>query len=282
MLRWSGLARAALALVAFLTVAAPAALAQQPESRLDVVLRRDRLIVATFSTAPPFCFTDERGQLVGFDIDIARLIARGMFGDENKIEFVTVNSEGRWPAVLSGRADFGIASTTVYPDRAARVAFTQPYIDSGIGILVRRDANVSNLAELNNARITVANLSNPQMAERARRIFPNARTLTFDTASALFLAVRSGQAQAMQMDLPVLQWYASNHQDLAVLDEPLGSLQNNAIFMRPGDFTWWLYLDTVVQELRFGSRYDEYSAIYRKWFGRDPPPQRFYVNRRPG
>ncbi|MEQ1806297.1 MAG: transporter substrate-binding domain-containing protein [Burkholderiaceae bacterium] len=267
---------AAALLAALGIVAAGPTAAQAPTSRLDEIVKRDKLIVATFGTAPPFCYTDETGKLVGFDIDIARLIAKSLLGDENKIEFVTVTSEGRWPAVNSGRADIGLASTTVYPDRALRVAFSRPYIDSSISILVRKDANVNTLAELNNAKFTLANLSNPQMADRQKRFIPNVKVLTFDTPSALFTAVKSGQAQAMQMDTPVLNWYASTNKDLAVLRENLAVTQGNAIFMKPGDFTLWLWLDTTVQEMTVGSRYTEYSDIYRKWFGRNPPAQRFY------
>ncbi len=254
------------------------AAAQAPggSSRLDEIVKRDKLIVATFSTAPPFCYTDEAGKLVGFDIDIAKFIAKSLLGDEKKIEFVAVTSEGRWPAVNSGRADIGIATTTVYPDRALRVAFTRPYIDSGISILVRDDTNVNNLAGLNNAKFTLANLSNPQMADRAKRFLPNVKLLTFDTPAALFTAVKSGQAQAMQMDTPVVNWYAANNKDMKVLPENLAVVQGNAIFMKPGDFTLWLWMDTVVQEMTAGSRYTEYTEIYKKWFGTNPPPQRFY------
>ena len=254
------------------------AAAQAPgaTSRLDEIVKRDKLIVATFSTAPPFCYTDEAGKLVGFDIDIAKFIAKSLLGDDKKIEFVTVTSEGRWPAVNSGRADIGIATTTVYPDRALRVAFTRPYIDSGISILVRDDTNVTNLAGLNNAKFTLANLSNPQMADRAKRFLPNVKLLTFDTPAALFTAVKSGQAQAMQMDTPVVNWYAANNKDMKVLPENLAVVQGNAIFMKPGDFTLWLWMDTVVQEMTAGSRYTEYTEIYKKWFGTNPPPQRFY------
>lgn len=246
-------------------------------SRLDEIIKRDKLLVATFGTAPPFCYTDEKGQLVGFDIDIAKLIAKYLLGDENKIEFITVTSEGRWPAVNSGRADFGIASTTVYPDRALRVAFTRPYIDSGISVLVRKDANIDSVAALNDSKFTLANLSNPQMVDRQKRFMPNVKVLTFDTASAMFLAVKSGQATAMQMDSPVINWYAANNSELKTLPENLGNIQGNAIFMKPGDFQLWLWLDTVVQELTAGSRYSDYADVYKKWFGRNPPPQRFYA-----
>jgi ABC-type amino acid transport substrate-binding protein len=164
----------------------------------------------------------------------------------------------------------------VYPDRALRVAFTRPYIDSGISVLVRKDANIEGVAALNDAKFTLANLSNPQMVDRQKRFMPNVKVLTFDTPSAMFLAVKSGQATAMQMDSPVIDWYAANNSELKTLPENLGNIQGNAIFMKPGDFTLWLWLDTVVQELTAGSRYNEYSDVYQKWFGRNPPPQRSY------
>ena len=80
----------------------------------------------------------------------------------------------------------------------------------------------------------------------------------------------------MQMDTPVVNWYAANNKELTVLPENLSVVQGNAIFMKAGDFTLWLWMDTMVQEMLAGSRYLEYGEIYQKWFGRSPPPQRFY------
>ena len=74
-----------------------------------------------------------------------------------------------------------------------------------------------------------------------------------------------------------IDWYAANNGELKTLPENLGNTQGNAIFMKPGDFTLWLYLDTVVGELVAGSRYNDYTDVYKKWFGRNPPPQRFYA-----
>src|SRR5688572_22490150 len=71
----------------------------QEKSRLDVVLERGKLIVVTLTTVPPFAFNDDKGQLVGFDIDIVRLIAQALFKDPTKVEFVSVSAEGRWPAI---------------------------------------------------------------------------------------------------------------------------------------------------------------------------------------
>jgi len=274
-----GIARALLlvAVAAFLHLTATAALTQE-KSRLDTVLQRGKLIVATFSTAPPFCYTDDKGQLVGFDIDVARLLGKALFKDPNKVEFVVVTAEGRWPAIESGRADMGIATTTIYPDRAVRVAFTRPYVDSGVSVLVKKGSGIKSLADLNQEKYAIANLNNPQQADRSKRFIPRTKTLTFDTPAAQALAVRSGRAQGAQLDTPVADWYAATSKDeFEVIPELMGYSQNNAIFLKHGDFTWWHWLDTAVGEMRSGSYYGEYSEIYQKWFGKNPPPQKFYL-----
>src|SRR5262249_8717600 len=235
-------------IVVALVVTAASAPAEE-KSRLDMVLERGKLIVAALSPTPPFAFTDDKGQLVGFDIDIARLVAEALFKDPNKIEFVTVTGEGRWPAIESGRADLGVGGTTTYPDRAIRVAFTRAFIDSGISILVTKKSGIKSLADLNNDKNTVANLNNPQMAERAKKFFPKAKTLTFDTPSAEFLAVQSGRANALQIDTAVAEYFAHTNKDqYDVLPQMLTASQNNGFYLKPGDFKWWLFLDTTVAE----------------------------------
>jgi len=247
------------------------------ESRLDMVLKRDKLIVATYSTSPPLCFKDEKGDLVGFEIDLVRIIAAGLLGDPNKVEFLIVQSEGRFPAVLSGKADFGIASTTIYPERAVRVAFTSPYMDSGTGLIAKKEFKASSIDEMNKEQFTIGGKNNPQNAERAQKFVPKMKTKWFDTDNALLLAVKGGILTVAQTDIPIAKWMAAKNLDIKVLPFTFGSMANNAIFMKPGDFKWWLFLDTMVKEMTTGSRYDEYKEIFHKWFGTNPPPQRFYT-----
>ena len=268
---------APLAAVMVLLLSLAAAQAQE-RSRLDEVLQRGSLIVVTLGTVPPFAFKDDKGELVGFDIDVARLAANALFRDPNKIEFVIVTSDGRWPAIESGRADMGVGGTTVYPDRAIRVAFTRAFIDSGISIMVAKSSGIKSLEDLNQEKNTVANLNNPQMADRAQLFFPKAKIITFDTPSGEFLAVKSGRAQALQIDTPTADYFAATSaKDFEVLPTLLTASQNNAIYLKPGDFKWWLWLDTFVSELRTGSLYPKYVEIYQKWFNKNPPPQKFYL-----
>lgn len=274
--------RASAALASFAAVALLAAslgtAAAQEKSKLDEVLDRGKLVVVTLGTVPPFAFKDDKGELVGFDVDVARLVANALFRDPNKIEFVIVTSDGRWPAIESGRADMGVGGTTVYPDRAIRVAFTRAFIDSGISIMVSKSSGIKTLQDLNQEKFIVANLNNPQMADRAAATFPKAKVVTFDTPSSQFLAVKSGRAHALQIDTPTADYFAaSSAKDFEVLPTLLTASQNNGIYLKPGDFKWWLWLDTFVSELRTGSLYPKYAEIYQKWFGKDPPAQKFYL-----
>lgn len=272
--KWVGLA----ALVLMIVGHAALAQAEQPKSKLDEVLARGYLIVGTSSEAPPFGFINEKGELVGFNVDIAKLIARAIFGAE-KIEFVKQGFAARWANVQTGKIDFGIQVTTIYPDRALKVAFTRPYIDSGITLAVRKNSPIRKIADVNNEKYTVANLTAPVQTDRAKKFFPKAKVVTFDSVSAQFTAVKTGRADAAQLDVPVALWYAKENPDIRVLDEWLTDPTNNAIFVKLDDFVWWRVLDTIVGEMRGGSLYSEYKEIYRKWFGVDPPHEKWYMSR---
>jgi polar amino acid transport system substrate-binding protein len=269
---------AAIAVCAGVTLAAVSNVRAEDQSRLDVVLQRGKLIVVTLTTVPPYAFKDDKGDLVGIDIDIAHLIANALFKDPEKIEFISVTSDGRWPAIESGRADLGVGGTTTYMDRALHVAFTDAITDSSMSIMVSKAAAIKSLADLNQEKFTIAILNNPQMADRAKIYFPNTKVLTFDTPSGEFLAVKSGRAQALQIDTPTADFFASTNKDqFDVLPQLLGAVTNNAIYLRTGDFRWWQWLETFVKELKTGSLYPQYVQIYQKWFGKNPPPQRFYI-----
>ena len=276
MKRWTTLLGAVVVLVAAVLLAS---LALADDSQLDVVLKRDKLIVGTYSTSPPLAFVDDDGKLVGLEIDMAHAIAKDLLGDPNKVEFVVLQSDGRFPAALSGKIDFGLCSTTITGDRAVRIAFTRPYLDTGGSIIARKDAGIKTVQELNNSKFTYAILNVPPAIARAKQVLPNVSQLLLDSPSALFLAVKTGRATAFAIDKPIADYYEAENNDLMRLDTtgtPFAYVSQDAIFLKPGDFKWWLFLDTWVGELRGGSRYDQYVEWYHKWMKKDPPPQRFY------
>jgi polar amino acid transport system substrate-binding protein len=252
----------------------PAAAPGGNKSKLDEVRARGKVIVGVTSEAPPFGFIDEKGELVGFDIDVAKLIAKSIFGDESKIELLKQGFAARWPNTQNGTTDFGIMVTTIYPDRVLQVAFTRPYIESGIVLVVKKDSPIKSVADLNKAEYTVAHLTAPVQEERGKRLYPNAKFLTFDAISSQFNAVKLGRATACQLDAPVALYYLKDNPEYRMLDEWLTDVTGNGIFLQHDDFKWWLFLDTMVAEMLGGSRFGEFKAIYKKWFGVEPKRMR--------
>ncbi len=249
--------------------------ASAQESRLDTIVKRDRVIVAVSSTARPNGFIDENGKLTGFEVEFARLMAKALVGDPDKLELMTTTVDGRFPAVLSGKADFGISTATIYPDRAVRLAFTRPYIDSSTLVVVPKGSPIKTLADLDSENVVLGSTNSAAMVDRAKKYAPKAKALFFDTDSAAALALKSGRSTAWQADSAAANFFVGrNGDDFVVLDGSLGTINNNAIFMKPGDFPLWLALDTIVREYVNGSRYGEYAALYKTWFGKEPPPQR--------
>ena len=265
------------ALLLSATLLAMVPLAFAGDSTLDTVLKRGKVIVGVSSEAPPFGFIDDKGELVGFDIDIAKLIANKMFGEDGHIEFLKQGFAARWANANSGKIDFGIQITTVHSQRPTKVAFTRSYVDSGIVLVSKKGSGINKIADANKSNVTVANLTVPAQEERAKRLFPKAKLIVFDSTSAQFNAVRTGRANAAQLDEPIARWYVSQHDDVQVTEDWITPPTNNAVFTKLGDFTWWLVLDTYVNELRNGSLYPQYAEIYKKWFGERPPHTKFWI-----
>ena len=251
----------------------------QEKSKLDEVLAKGKVVVGVTSESPPFGFVDEKGELVGFDIDIAKLIAKSLFGsaDPKHIEFVKQSSAARWENVNSGKVDFGIHVATILPDRVARVAFTQGYIDSSIVVIVKADSKFKTFEDLNKSDVATAILSTPIQAARAKQFFPKAKVTTLDSIGAQFTAVKGGRADAAQLDEPVALWYVQKNKDIRILEQKMSALVNNAVYMKQGDFKWWLALDTYVGEMRSGSLFNDYVAIHEKWFGTKPLNSKYYA-----
>lgn len=241
----------------------------QEQSKLFEVLKRGKVVVGVTSEVPPFG-SIENGELVGFDIDIAKLIAKALFEDETKIEFKKIAFASRWSAVGTGEIDFGIMVTTIWPDRLGRVAFTRGYIRSGLAVLARDDIGTETIEALNDSKYTFAILDTPSEHKLMAQKLPNAETLVLGSEADMMTAVRTGRAHALLIDTPVAAWRAKNLPDLKNMGI-LGSSTQNAIFLRQGDFQWWYYLDALVAEMRCASLHEDYKAIYNKWFNVNPP-----------
>ena len=130
------------------------------------MLDRGKLLVGTGSTNAPWHFENEKGELVGMDIAMARILARGLFDDRNKVEFVRQDPAQRIPNINTGKVDIVIQFMTVNPQRAQLVNFSRPYYVEGVALLTRPDSELKTFDALSKAGVEGTGLD---PAERGRR-----------------------------------------------------------------------------------------------------------------
>ncbi|MFO1067576.1 MAG: transporter substrate-binding domain-containing protein [Geminicoccaceae bacterium] len=253
--------------------AAQAAGVDASQSKLQEVLARGKLIVGTGSTNPPWHFEDANGELQGMDIDMARLIAKSLFDDPTKVEFVKQAADARIPNLVTDQVDICVQFMTVTPGRAQQVEFTIPYYREGVGLLMLADSPYSDVASLKAAgnKVHVSVLQNVFAEDWVHRTLPEAVVDQYESPDAALQAVNAKRADAYNADLSAIQWLMVQ-QPGRYKEAGYGWLPNSyAAAVKPGDPVWLNWVNTVFKEAMMGVDFDTFAASYKKWFFIDLP-----------
>ena len=261
------------AAAALTAIAAPAAMAQE-KSLLDDILARGKLIVGTGSTNAPWHFKDESGNLVGFDIDIAKIVAKGLFDDPEKVEFVIQASDARVPNVVTDKVDITCQFMTVTAERAQQVAVTIPYYREGVGLLLKSDGKYKTFDDLKKAGngATISVLQNVYAEDMVHAALPDAKVDQYESVDLMYQALNSGQADASATDQSSVKWLIVQ-QPGQYVDSGYGwGPQSYSCAVKRGDQQWLNFVNTVLHEAMTGVDFGTYQASFKKWFGVDLPP----------
>jgi polar amino acid transport system substrate-binding protein len=241
----------------------------QEQSKLDEVLARGHLIVGTGSTNAPWHFKDADGKLVGFDIDMARLVAKGLFDDPDKVQFVLQSGDARIPNLTTNKVDMTCQFMTVTPGRAQQVEFTIPYYREGVGLLMMAGGKYKNYDDLKAAGsdVTVSVLQNVYAEQMVHAALPKANVDQYESVDLMYQALNSGRADATATDQSSLKWFMLKNPGRYV-DAGYGwNPQTYACAVKPGDQRWLNFINTVFHEAMTGVDFDTYAASFKKWFG---------------
>ncbi|WP_315927107.1 transporter substrate-binding domain-containing protein [Mesorhizobium sp. SP-1A] len=264
-------AGAALALLA----AMPAS-AQQNQSKLDEVLARGHLIMGTGSTNAPWHFKSADDKLQGFDIDMGRIVAKALFGDPDKIEYVNQSSDARIPNITTNKVDLTCQFMTVTGERAQQIAFTIPYYREGVGLMLKADGKYADYAALKAAGsgVTVSVLQNVYAESMVHAALPEAKVDQYESVDLIYQALESGRADAVATDQSSLSWYMKQNPN-RYKDAGYGwNPQTYACGVKRGDQDWLNFVNTALHEAMTGVEFDFYANSYKTWFGKElSPPQ---------
>ena len=248
----------------------------QPTSLLRTVLDRKKVIVGTGSTNAPWHFEDEKGQLVGMDIAIARIVSQRLFDDPTKVEFVKQDPAARIPNITTGKVDIVIQFMTVTAQRAQLVAFSRPYYLEGVALLTSTKGKLKThkqlLAAGKRARVSV--LQNAFADNMVKAGLPQATVMQLDTQANAIQALDSGRADAAAIDLSTVRWLVKRNPN-AYLDSGYSwwpQLYSAAV--RQGDPDWLTWVNTTFAVAIFASVGDLYDQALDDFFGEKPPARK--------
>ena len=126
--------------------------AQKDESTLNQIKEKEKFTYALTGAYPPFNYIDEKGKLVGFDVDIANALAEKM-GVE--AEPVTTQWDGIIGGLKSKRFDTIIGSMAITDERLKEVSFTDPYYYDGAQFFAKKDLNFKSINDLKDGKVGV-------------------------------------------------------------------------------------------------------------------------------
>jgi polar amino acid transport system substrate-binding protein len=247
-----------------------------PTSLLRTVLDRGKLIVGTGSTNPPWHFEDDKGQLTGMDIAMARILAKGLFDDVTKLEFVRQEANARIPNITSGKVDVVIQFMTVSPARAQLVAFSRPYYVEGAALLTSPKSKYKTYADLKAAgkAVRASVLQNVDADILVHNALPEAQVMQLDSQANAMQAVTSGRADVGVVDASTVKWLAKRNPGDYADPGYAYEAQLYSAAVRQGDPDWLHWINTCFDVAMHGHQPEIYTAAFEEFFGEKPPVQK--------
>jgi polar amino acid transport system substrate-binding protein len=169
---------------------------------LDRVEQRGKLIVGIRNDYAPFGYLDANGKLVGFEVDLARFVAKDMFGSEDAIEMVPVVAANRIEFLNAGRIDVMFATLGVTEDRKKVLDYTEYYYrQAGILLLAPKDATYKTWDDVKGKKLcgSQGNTYNRTLIEKY-----GAELVLFQSPPEIYAAFQDNRCDAIGYDAPNL------------------------------------------------------------------------------
>jgi His/Glu/Gln/Arg/opine family amino acid ABC transporter permease subunit len=232
--------------------------AASAQSVLERVKASGELRIGTDATYPPFG-SAEGGEFSGFDIDLGRAIARQLGA---RPVFINASFDGIFPALQNGTFDIVMSAVTITPERSAVLLFSDPYIDAGQLVAVRKDGQgINGPGDLAGKRVGVQinTTAHFDLEKRAGVIIAK-----YNTIDLALLDLQNRRIDAVVGDAPVLRYMTRlSFPDLTTAgdqftDEKLGIVlaKGSDDLRRAVNAALWRIQET-----------GEYARLHREWFG---------------
>ncbi|WP_303850255.1 transporter substrate-binding domain-containing protein [Seleniivibrio woodruffii] len=261
------------------------------ESTLERIEKSGRLKIGFRPDAYPFSyFNNKTKQHEGFSVDMANMLANNLskrFGKKITITAIGVKADQRLEAVISGKVDIEMGSSTYSFERERNVDFSLFFFQSETTFMTLSDSGVTKLKHLTGKKIGCAKgtstLSEIQHLVKSGHIHKGSIKI-FPTISSGINALKDRTIDAYATDRSLLQGIKSsdrNPDSLHILNEAV-AYDPYAYIVKENDSD---FLDFVNSTIRWSVLSGQYRIMYEKWMGKTsaseikmPPSLREYLN----
>ncbi|MGE7624237.1 cysteine ABC transporter substrate-binding protein [Viridibacillus sp. NPDC096237] len=228
-------------------------------SSIDAIKERGKVRIAVFSDKPPFGYIDENGKNQGYDILLAKRIAKDLLGDESKVEFILTEAQNRVDVLKSDKVDITLANFTVTPERSEQVDFANPYMKVAIGVASPKKAAISDVQQLDGKKLLI-NKGTTAETYFAKN-YVDIEQVKYDQNTETFEALKDGRGAALAHDNTLLYAWVKENPDYVVDIKSIGDLDYIAPAVKKSnkELLDWLNeeLETLGKEQFFHKAFDE-------------------------
>lgn len=221
------------------------------------------LVVATDAAYAPFQSQNERGEIVGFDIDLMRAVA-AQAGFE--VRFVNTPWEGIFNGLRQGDSDLVVSAVTITEERRQSLDFSDPYFDAAQLIAVRQDSAVVGFADLSALRVGVQTGTTGDEVVTQLLGKDSTRIRRFESTPLALKELEAGGVDAVVADNGVIDHYVANNPggSFRTVSDDSFAPEQYGIALRKGNAELLQRLNDALNAIRADGTYDR---IYTRWFG---------------
>ncbi|NLC67785.1 MAG: amino acid ABC transporter substrate-binding protein [Clostridiaceae bacterium] len=231
----------------------------------EKVKEKGKFVLGLDESFPPMGFTDENGEIVGFDIDVAREVCSRL-----GIELVLqpINWDAKEQELSSNNIDCIWNGFTITEERKQNVLFSEPYMNNRQIIVVKEDAPYNTMEDLKGKKLGLQSQSSAQDALDAHEDFKKSlgEVVLFDTNTVAIMDLEKGGIDALLVDEIVIRYYMQNKKANFKIFEKELSHEEYGIGFRKKDKK---LMQKIQETLNDMAKDGTLAQISIKWFDED-------------
>ena len=237
------------------------------ENGVSEIKSRGYIRVAVFGDLPPYGWVNDQGKRVGYDVYLARRIAKDL---NVKIRFIQVNANNRVDTLNSNKADIVLANFTATPERKDVVDFAKPYMKVSVGVISPKNAPINSAQELKGKKLIV---TKGTTAENYFAKQSGVNLLKFDSKTQQFNALKNGRGAALADDNSYLYAWVKKNPKYVIGIKSIGPRQYVSPAVKKGNRSLLKWTNHEITKLtNEGFFVQDYQKKLAPYFGKDIKP----------